>query len=118
MIYKDKGHCRRERNHRVRCATMTFPPHMSMKGVVPMPHEAPQTHLRIVAIGTNRLVTVVEVLSPANQEKDPGCQSSLDKREDIFQSAAHLVEIDLLRAWRPMPCESPYENSDYRIMIS
>ncbi len=97
---------------------MTFPPHMSMKGVVPMPHEAPQTHLRIVAIGTNRLVTVVEVLSPANQEKDPGCQSSLDKREDIFQSAAHLVEIDLLRAWRPMPFESPYENSDYRIMIS
>ena len=86
--------------------------------VVPIPHEVPQTHLRIVEIGTNRLVTIIEILSPANKEKDPGRRSYLDKREAIFQSAANLVEIDLLRAWRPMPFESPYENSDYRIMIS
>jgi hypothetical protein len=45
-----------------------------------------------------RLVTLIEVLSPANKTSGAdGMEQSLRKRREVLSSRAHLVEIDLLR---------------------
>lgn len=45
-----------------------------------------------------RVVTAIEVLSPDNKRGGEGQHSFLRKRQELWQSGAHQVEIDLLRA--------------------
>ncbi len=45
-----------------------------------------------------KIVTVIEVVSPTNKYAGPGHRSYLMKQEEVLASDAHLVEIDLLRA--------------------
>jgi len=45
-----------------------------------------------------RIVTVIELVSPTNKYAGPGRDSYLAKQSEVLGSAAHLVEIDLLRA--------------------
>jgi len=61
------------------------------------------------------LVTVVELLSPANKRDDR--PSYLAKREKVLGSPTHLVEIDLLRGGRPMP-EIKRPACDYSVLVS
>ena len=56
----------------------------------------PLIHIVEPAAG-NRLVTAIEVLSPDNKRSGEGRDSYLRKRNELWQSRAHLVEIDLLR---------------------
>lgn len=44
-----------------------------------------------------RVVAVLEVLSPANKYAGPGRDSYLAKQREVLASQAHLIEIDLLR---------------------
>jgi hypothetical protein len=62
------------------------------------------------------LVTVVELLSPANKTGSDR-QQYLSKRHQILKSSAHLVEIDLLRGGTRMPFEKLPE-CDYCVMVS
>jgi hypothetical protein len=48
---------------------------------------------------TGRLVTVIEVLSPANKNRD-GFEDYRAKQRDYLSAGINLVEIDLLRAGR------------------
>ena len=43
------------------------------------------------------VVTVIEVVSPANKYRGPGRDSYQGKQREVLGSTAHLVEIDLLR---------------------
>ncbi len=56
------------------------------------------------------VITVIEILSPAN--KVPGSQSRasyLEKRQDFVESSTHFVEIDLLRGGERLPwLNGPY----------
>jgi hypothetical protein len=63
------------------------------------------------------LVTVVEMLSPSNKKPGADREHYLAKRANLVHSAAHFVEIDLLRAWPRMPME-PAHVCDYCIMVS
>ena len=56
----------------------------------------PLIHIIEPAAG-NRVVTAIEVLSPDNKTPGPGQTSYLRKRDELWQSEAHLVEVDLLR---------------------
>lgn len=47
----------------------------------------------------NRLVTVIEVLSPVNK-RDPGWDEYQKKRDKLHAAGVHLLEIDLLRRGR------------------
>ena len=47
------------------------------------------------------LITVVELLSPANKRGGADREQYMAKREELLKSAAHFVEIDLLRRGRP-----------------
>lgn len=44
-----------------------------------------------------RVVTVIEVVSPTNKYAGPGRKSYLEKQAQVCQSDVHLVQIDLLR---------------------
>jgi hypothetical protein len=54
---------------------------------------------------SRELLTVVELLSPANKRLGPDREQYLVKRRRMLKSRTHLVEIDLLRAWPRMPVE-------------
>ena len=63
------------------------------------------------------LITVIELLSPSNKRPGPDREQYIGKRREYLRSAAHLVEIDLLRGWKPMPALGRPE-CDYSIMVS
>jgi hypothetical protein len=44
------------------------------------------------------VVTVIEILSPANKKRGPDRDKFVQKRNEVLSSEASLVEIDLLRA--------------------
>jgi hypothetical protein len=60
--------------------------------------EVQETYLHIVDLQTGqRVVTVLEVVSPTNKYAGPGRDGYLAKQAEVRASDAHLVEIDLLR---------------------
>lgn len=60
--------------------------------------EIHESYVEIRDLRTNqRVVTVIEVVSPTNKRPGPGQDSYLTRQREVLQSTAHLVEIDLLR---------------------
>lgn len=64
-----------------------------------------------------QLVTVVELLSPANKKAGPDRDQYSAKRRQLFASGAHFVEIDLLRGWQRLPIED-LPDCDYYALVS
>jgi hypothetical protein len=65
-----------------------------------------------------RVVTVIELLSPANKYSGPDREQYLGKRGGLLASSAHLVEIDLLRGGPRMPFAGPLPECDYYALVS
>jgi hypothetical protein len=68
---------------------------------------------------TETLVTIIEILSPAN--KRPGnmtYQTYHRKRNDILNSQVHLLEIDLLRGGERPPLARPVPQAPYYVVLS
>jgi Protein of unknown function (DUF4058) len=63
------------------------------------------------------LISVIEMLSASNKKSGPDREQYLAKRGSMMRSAAHFVEIDLLRGGPRMPMENAVP-SDYCIMVS
>jgi hypothetical protein len=61
----------------------------------------PEVHeslIQILDLQTGqRIVTVLEVVSPTNKYAGPGRNAYLAKQSEVLASQAHLIEIDLLR---------------------
>ena len=76
-----------------------------------------QTFLEIRDRDNYELITVIELLSPANKKSGPDREQFLFKRRNILHSSAHYVEIDLLRGWQRMPCEQA-SSCDYCVLVS
>ncbi len=77
---------------------------------MPLPVRLVNVEIRDVA--RNRLVTAIEILSPANK-RGPGLDNYRVKRDRLRQAGVHVLEIDLLRRGvRLWPAEylpdSPY----------
>jgi hypothetical protein len=74
--------------------------------------EVRERYLEIRERGTHRVVTVIEILSPANKIKGtPRYQQFIRKRTEVLNSDVHWIEIDLLRAgtrWELVPGPSDY----------
>lgn len=88
-------------------------------GFIPMPDndETRERYLEIRAVDTHEVITVIELLSPSNKRAGIGREQYELKRKNILHSATHLVEIDLLRANKPMPLQVE-GRSHYRIIVS
>jgi len=61
---------------------------------------------------------VIEVLSPANKRPGKGREMYEEKRDQVFGSRSHLVEIDLLRIYEPLPVFGDNIEGSYRILVS
>ncbi len=85
---------------------------------LPMPQTIRQSYLEIRDVATDRVVTVLEVLSPVNKRSGSGRKDYLSKCDRLLGSSAHLIEIDLLRQWQAMPMLAPVIQSLYCIMVS
>jgi maleate cis-trans isomerase len=85
---------------------------------LPMPEEVRERYLEIVDMATKEVVTVIEVLSPANKRPGKGREMYEEKRDKVFGSCTHLVEIDLLRRWEPLPVLETNIAANYRILVS
>lgn len=80
--------------------------------------EVGETFLEIREVSSGRLITLMELLSPVNKLSEEGREQYIRKRADVLRTWTNLVEIDLLRAGKPMPTIGPDVESDYRILIS
>lgn len=85
---------------------------------VPMTDEVSENFLEIREVGTGDVVTIMELLSPANKLHDQGRKQYEEKRSQVFFTRTSLVEIDLLRAGQPMTVVGEPVSSDYRILVS
>jgi hypothetical protein len=63
------------------------------------------------------LITVLELLSPANKRGGADREQYMAKREQLLSSAVHFLEIDLLRGGRRMPLENR-RACDYSVLVS
>ncbi len=78
-------------------ATATLPG-MTTVGRERVREPAEEPYLEIVSPRGRRLVTAVEVVSPANKRAGPkGRKAYRDKQEEFGLAAVNLIEIDLLR---------------------
>jgi hypothetical protein len=94
-------------------------PHAALSMVeVPMPDEVVETFLEVREVGSGRVITLVEVLSPSNKRPGDGRDQYERKRLRVLGSQTHLVEIDLLRGGPPLPLRGAPAANDYRILIS
>ena len=72
---------------------------------LPMPLEVKERYLEVREMGTDAVITVIELLSPANKRSSEGRSAYEKKRRSILGSSTHLVELDLLRGANPMPIQ-------------
>lgn len=87
---------------------------------VPFVEEIRETFLEVREAKTHVVVTVIEMLSPANKRPGLGRRQYEEKRLQVLGSRAHLVEIDLLRMGLPMTIARATQeiHSHYRILLS
>ena len=88
--------------------------------VVVLPSELrTERHIEIIDRNSgNRVVTAIELLSPANKCKGPGREAYLRKQKEYIDGGVNLVEIDLIRQGSfvvaipevlvPRHCRTPY----------
>jgi uncharacterized protein DUF4058 len=85
---------------------------------VPMRDEVGENFLEVHEVSTGKVVTILELLSPANKIHSKGREEYEAKRAEVFASRTNLVEVDLLRTGDPMPLQGVPVGSDYRILVS
>ena len=77
-----------------------------------------ERHLHIVHRATERVVTVLELLSPSSKTlESDGLQKYLDKRNEFLSSGCHLIELDLLRGGQRLPMSAPLPPGDYFVLV-
>jgi len=88
--------------------------------LVPLPdiEEVRHYFLEIRELTTQRVVTVIEMLSPFNKRIGDGRTEYLKRRNAILNSDAHLIELDLLREGERVPMGKPLPPADYYAIVS
>jgi len=79
--------------------------------------EKRQRYLTVRHIETQEVITVIEIVSPANKIGLVGRKQYEDKCLKILSSLTHFVEIDLLRVGERLLIDTE-ETTDYRILVS
>ena len=83
-----------------------------------LPKRAPK-HVQIVDKVGNKIITVIELLSPSNKESGTERDAFLYKRKEYLRAGTNLVEIDLLRDGERLPLGKPKPpQADYYAIIS
>lgn len=79
--------------------------------------EIKEAHLEIRNRDSNALVTIIELMSPANKIRGSrGRESFLAKKQETVASGVNWLEIDLLRAGVSSAAYTPLRECDYRVL--
>jgi hypothetical protein len=79
--------------------------------------EVPQLSVEVREVADRRLVTVIEVLSPANKVGE-GVREYQERRTALLRSYVHLVEIDFLRGGARIPLHGAPPPAPYYVYLS
>jgi hypothetical protein len=75
-------------------------------------------YLKIKEVRSDRVITVIEFLSPANKKPGPDRDGYLAKRNEYLATGTNIVEIDLHRTGRRMPMGKPKPPpADYYVLV-
>ncbi|HID61191.1 MAG TPA: DUF4058 family protein, partial [Anaerolineae bacterium] len=78
-----------------------------------------QVTIQVRTVDGGQLVTVIELLSPANKRPGTiGQTAYLRKRVNYLLSTVHLLEIDLLRRGERIPVLEPLPDAPYFVFLS
>lgn len=102
---------------------------LELKGLVaaavePVSDPVEEHYLEILSVDDERLVTVIEVVSPSNKTNSDGRTSYKQKQGECRASGVNLVEIDLVRGGPhvtavPEPrLRAVAPNSDYHVCVT
>ncbi|MDW8270035.1 MAG: DUF4058 family protein [Anaerolineae bacterium] len=83
----------------------------------PLPERIPQLSVEIRDLAGRRLVTLIEILSPANKE-GPGVAEYHERRLSVLQTQTHLLELDLLRRGTRVALLGEVPPADYYVYLS
>jgi Protein of unknown function (DUF4058) len=86
--------------YRARVGTRTYVSEMPLFTSI-IRDEYTEEYVEIRTRSDNKLVTLLEVVSPANKTTPAGRQAYLDKRKEAVQQRAAVVEIDLVMQGKP-----------------
>ncbi len=89
----------------------------SVAAALPYPARKGQPFLKIVDARNHRVVTAVELLSPADKTPGRDRDAYLNKRDDYLASQVNLVEMDLLRAGERPPVVGTVPPADYYFLV-
>jgi hypothetical protein len=90
---------------------------LTLPALMEVPVEYARIEIR--SVREHVLVTAIELLSPANKRPSgEGADAYEKKRQEIFSSTAHLLEIDLLRKGRRPQVARPLPEAAYFIFLS
>ncbi len=106
------------RANRIREAAAPYNKNGCVMVEVPVPEEVHETYLVIRRPKEDRLICIIEILSPTNKRPGMGRERYLRKRLVVCRGMTHIVEVDLLRAYEAMPTYGPPTPSDYAILVS
>ena len=84
---------------------------------LPVPEQVRERYLEVRDTATHKVITVVEILSPANKQPGEGRRQYERKSRQVADSLTTLVEIDLLCGGEPLPM-GRIPASHYRILVS
>ncbi len=86
--------------------------------VLPVVRHEGNKYLKIVDSRSKHLVTVIELLSPANKRPGLDREAYLTKRIDYLAAGVNVVEIDLLRGGQRLPFEDDLPpHCDYYALV-
>ncbi|HYN87306.1 MAG TPA: DUF4058 family protein [Ardenticatenaceae bacterium] len=85
--------------------------------VSPLPERVPELSIEIRDVAQRQLVTVIEILSPANKH-GPGIMDYAEKRLALLQTRTHLLEIDLLRGGTRIELIGDLPPAPYYVFLS
>jgi hypothetical protein len=90
---------------------------LTLPAVMEVPTDYARIEIRTVR--DHLLVTAIELLSPANKRPgSTGADAYEKKRQELFRSTAHLLELDLLRAGTRPQVARPLPAAPYFIFLS
>ena len=84
---------------------------------VPQSYQVTQKFLALRTRDDDRVVTVIELLSPTNKDDKGGQAQYLAKRASYQQTLTNIVEIDLLRGGRRLPTKESLPEYDYHAFV-
>jgi hypothetical protein len=85
--------------------------------IVPATLEERQPFVEVRDRRGGEVVAILELLSPSNKKSGRDRQQYLGKRDQVFDSPAHFIELDLLRGGPRLPVEG-LPPCDYYVLVS